>query len=196
MPKNISEFRASFKTELARTHRFDVDIVIPYLLLPVVDTARSLSLRCESTEMPGRTFQTTERKIGSTPTQYFPYQSSYNQLTATFIVGGDMKEKLFFDLWMELINPTTDFNFKYKKDYVSDIAINQYDLRNELTYRAVLLDAFPVSVNQLDLDWSSDGYHKLTVVFAYNNWTVGTVADIAQNFYVQGLSGLDAFLQG
>jgi hypothetical protein len=25
-------------------------------------------------------------------------------------------------------------------------------------------------VNQLDLDWSSDGYHKLSVTFAYTRW--------------------------
>jgi hypothetical protein len=29
---------------------------------------------------------------------------------------------------------------------------------------------FQMSVNQMDLDWSSDGYHKLVVTFAYTRW--------------------------
>jgi hypothetical protein len=33
-----------------------------------------------------------------------------------------------------------------------------------------MIDTFPIAVNQLDLDWSSDGHHKLTVTFAYTSW--------------------------
>jgi hypothetical protein len=33
-----------------------------------------------------------------------------------------------------------------------------------------LIDAFPISVNQLDLDWSNDNFHKLSVTFAYRYW--------------------------
>lgn len=190
MAGTINDFRSSFKTDLARPARFDVTINIPYVLLPFITTARNLTYRCENADLPGRNFATIERKIGTVPTQKVPYQTVYNESNMTFIVGGDMNEKMLFDTWMDVINPTSNYNFKYKKDYVTDITINQYDLTNKLTYQAVLLDAFPIAVNQLDLDWASDGHHKLTVSFAYSSWTQGAVS-IGDNIKSQILSGLD-----
>lgn len=191
MPAKITNFLQSFKTDLARPNRYDVQIPIPAVLAPFyLNTARNLQFRCEATEMPGRTFVTADRKIGSAPVQKIPYQTTYNDLTMTFIVGDDMKERLFFDQWMEFINPTSNYNFTYKSNYTTDIAINQYDLKNNLTYKSVLIDAYPVIVNQLDLDWSNDTYHKLTVVFAYTNWQEGTIKSNLNNLGTQALSGL------
>jgi hypothetical protein len=38
-----------------------------------------------------------------------------------------------------------------------------------------LFEAYPVSMNQLDLDWNGEGYHKLTVTFAYTYWKNNTL---------------------
>jgi hypothetical protein len=81
-----------------------------------------------------------------------------------------MVEKKFFDAWLNWINPTINYNLKYKADYAIALTVNQYDVKNELSYSVTMLDAFPIAVNQLDLDWSSDGHHKLTVTFAYTSW--------------------------
>ena len=76
MASSISDFRSSFKKELARPNRFDVFIPIPYTLLPYYNNgANELSLRCESTELPSRALATLDRKIGSVPVQRFPYLS-------------------------------------------------------------------------------------------------------------------------
>jgi hypothetical protein len=81
-----------------------------------------------------------------------------------------MDMKIAFDNWMNYINPSTNFNFNYKETYVSNIVITQYDLYGNISYTATLIDAFPINMNQLDLDWSSDSVHKLTVTFAYTYW--------------------------
>lgn len=171
MPGNISEFINSFKTEVARPNRFTVEISIPNVLSSAYssDQTRLLSLRCENAEMPGKTFMTHDQKIYG-PTEKYPYQHSYNDLNLTFIVGDDMFEKKFFDNWIESISSTATYNFRYKSDYATNIRISQYDLSNQKSYMAELRDAYPISVNQLDLDWSSDGHHKLVVVFAYTYW--------------------------
>lgn len=189
MPVSINSFISSFKKDLARPSRFDVNIVLPQALI-LQTNRQSLDLRCESTELPSRTLATAERKFGAAPIEKFAYQSTYNDLTMTFIVSGDMSEKVIFDAWMELINPTSNFNFTYKKNYVTDITINQYDLENNKTYSALLVNAFPVSVNQLDLDWNSESYHKLSVVFAYTYWTNVTENNILKNLGTQAISGL------
>ena len=78
-----------------------------------------------------------------------------------------MAEKKIFDDWINYIAPNVKFDFKYKTSYATSIFITQYTLENTPSYQCELIDAYPIAVNQLDLDWSSDGYHKLTVVFAY-----------------------------
>ena len=188
MPVNISNFTSSFKKDLARSSKFDVFIPVPVMLAPMVNVGKNLQLRCESTELPGRTFATTERKIGSVPVQKYPYQSVYNDVTMNFIVSGDMSEKLFFDVWMDVINPTSNFNFAYRSNYITDIAITQYDMRNQVTYKTVLKGAYPIAVNQLDLDWTNENYHKLSVMFAYTNWEFATVKEITQNIYSQAIN--------
>lgn len=191
MAASVTNFITSFKKDLARPNRFDVFIPIPVALIPYYsEGARQLSLRCEQSELPSRAIMTTDRKIGSVPVQKFPYLSMYNDMALTFIVGGDMKEKLFFDAWLNIINPTSNFNFNYKKDYSTEIVVRQYDMSDNITYDIMLIDAFPIAVNQLDLDWSNDGVHKLTVVFAYTYWTNIILEDIGKNIAAQGISGL------
>ena len=164
----INNFLANFTTDLARPSRFDVTIAVPQFLLSQYQfMTQYLSLRCETAELPGRTLGTIDQKFGSNPVERFPYQPTYNDLTLTFIVADDMIEKAFFDSWLDFINPTSNFNFKYKSDYAVPIFINQYDVTDLLSYQVECIDAYPIAINQLDLDWSSDGHHKLTVVFAY-----------------------------
>lgn len=190
MAGNLNEFKSSFNKDVARPSRFDVLIPVPVALARYITTGRNLSLRCESVDMPGRTFATTEKKIGSAPIEKFPYHTQYGESTFTFIVSDDMNEKIFFDAWMELINPTTDFNFQYKSNYAVDISVNQYDVNGNLTYAGVLQEAFPVDVNQLDMDWGTDAYHKLAVVFVYKQWNNNTVSELMTNLKTTGLTSL------
>jgi hypothetical protein len=190
MPGTMNDFIGSFNVDIARPSKFDVTIPIPLALANYITSARNLTYRCEMTQLPGRVFETTEKKIGSAPVEKFPYHTNYQDVTMEFIVSDDMNEKIFFDAWMELINPTSNFNFQYKSNYAVDININQYDLEGNLTYAGVLQEAWPCDVNQLDLDWSTDSYHKLAVVFCYRQWSNNTVSNLGKNIITSGLSGI------
>jgi hypothetical protein len=181
MAGSIADFKASFNTDLARPSRFDVNVPIPIGMLPYRQIGRTLKMRCESTELPGRSISTTSMKIYGVE-EKFPYQTSFNDISLTFIVGDDMAEKKFFDAWLNWINPTINYNLKYKADYAIPLTINQYDVKNELSYSVTMLDAFPIAINQLDLDWSSDGHHKLTVTFAYTSWRNNSLEALAMEF--------------
>lgn len=191
MADSITNFITSFSTDVARPARFDVTIPIPLSLGFYVSTARKLSLRCEGAQLPGRMLETTTKKMGSAPVEKFPYHTNYSEVTLDFIVSDNMSEKIFFDAWMELINPTTDYNFQYKSNYAVDVSINQYDVSNKLTYSAVMHEAFPIDINQLDLNWSTvDSYHKLSVVFAYRHWQNNTVSSLLRNVKDNALTGI------
>lgn len=172
----INEFKSSFIDDLARPSRFKVKITLPTTIAGKgITDSRQLSLRCENAQLPGRTISTGELRIYG-PTEKFPYQSAYEDISLTFIVGNSMVEKAVFDTWLDYINPTQNWNFEFKKNYATDIIITQYDLSNNEVHNVRLIDAFPIATNQLDLDWGNENaYHKFTVTFAYTYWeTVST----------------------
>lgn len=171
MAGTISQFKSSFTTDLARPSRFDVLIPVPIILYasPLV-TSRSLLYRCETATLPGRTFETHEQKTYG-PIEKYPHLASYTDIDLTFLVDDDMKQKYMFDAWFDFINPYLNNNYSYKDEYATTITINQYNVANKLSYSVDLFDAFPISVNQLDLDWgNTDSVHKLSVTFAYTYW--------------------------
>ena len=166
----IDELRSSLKKGLASPSRFDV-------LIPVTDstlgvTSQLLSFRCESADLPGLTYATADLKMSSAPIEKYPYLVTFNEINLTFIVSDDMSEKKYFDKWLTSINPQfNNYDFDYKQNYARDITIRQYDIAGNVSYAVTLLEAFPTSMNQLDLEWSTEGYHKLAVTFAYTKWT-------------------------
>jgi len=196
MAGSIAEFKASFRTELARPNKFDVFIPIPVGLAPYLTITRALNYRCESTDLPGRALATTSQKIYG-PEEKYPYQTTYNDINLTFICTDKMEEKNFFDAWLEYINPSVTFNFKYKQKYAVNLRINQYDVRNKVSYSVDLVEAFPIGINEMPLDWSSDGYHKLTVTFAYTKWRNNSVQALAMQLLETGqIPQLDSFVRG
>lgn len=181
MAGSIADFKASFNKDLARANKFDVYIPIPLGLVPFIGTSRKLAFRCESAQLPGRNLDLTPMRIYGV-IENFPFQTSYDNITLTFLVGDDMKEKAFFDSWMNWIQPTITYDTKYKQDYAVMIRINQYNVQNKLSMSVDLMDAFPIAINQLDLDWSSDAVHKLAVTFAYTSWRSNDIDAIATEF--------------
>ena len=84
MAGNISDFRSSFTDDLSKTSRFDVLFNFPIELGSVTGIgAESISLRCDVSELPGRTFQLYEQKIYG-PTEKYPFQAIYNDITFSF----------------------------------------------------------------------------------------------------------------
>lgn len=171
MAGNINDFKSSFVRDLAKTSKFDVVIPVPVPLVLHVNKARNLTFRCEEAQLPGRTLSTAELKIGSSPNEKYPYGTTFNDIDLTFIVDDTMEQKVFFDTWMNYINPNYSWNLRYKEDYATVITINQYDAQNRKSYSVDLYEAYPISMNQMDLSWGSEGYHKLVVTFAYTSWS-------------------------
>jgi len=195
MAGNINDFKASFTKDVARTNRFDVEIPVPLTLIPYVSSARNLKYRCETAQFPGRTFATTEQKTYG-PIEKFPYLNTYNDLDLTFIVDDDMSQKVFFDAWMSYINPLYNNNYRYKGDYATTIIVNQYNVSGEKTYSINLNGAYPISINQMDLNWNDDSYHKLSVTFAYTYWQNNSLQALGMELVDAGINAVTDALGG
>lgn len=214
MAGNINEFISSFKPnsqELARPCNYYVEITPPpeffkYLkqMKETSDTLKSVfaqlndendirtlsKFRCEQAELPPRAFTLVQQKTYG-PLEFYPIQNIYNKTSMTFICQDNMKEKLFFDIWMEMmcathpdfnyanfVNPFSTgknppvgmvrFDFNYKNAYTSNIIIRQNNLVGTPSYSVALRDAFPTEIYSMPLSWAQQNdYHRINVVFAY-----------------------------
>jgi hypothetical protein len=135
--------------------------------------SRYLALQCESAELPGKTLATADVKIYG-PTFKVPYQTQYTDTNLTFICTNDFYERKLFDRWMEAIMPADTNNLRFPKGqqsrYLTNIKIIQYDDFIKQIYAVELIDAFPVGVAPQTLSWSEDGFHRLSISFAYQRY--------------------------
>jgi hypothetical protein len=134
---------------------------------------RYLALQCESAELPGKVLQTQEVKIYG-PTFKVPYQKQFNETTLGFLCTNDFYERKLFDQWIDAIMPNSTNNLRYPKDdetrYMTNIKIIQYDDFIKQIYAVELIDAFPIGIASQPLSWSEDGFHRLSIQFAYQRY--------------------------
>jgi hypothetical protein len=135
--------------------------------------SRYLSLQCEAAELPGKTLQTADVRIYG-PIFKVPYNTQYTDTTLTFLSTNDFHERKLFDRWMEAIQPSDTNNMRFPKGqqtrYLTNIKIIQYDDFIRQIYAVELLDAFPIGVAPQTLSWSEDGFHRLSIQFAYQRY--------------------------
>jgi len=135
--------------------------------------SRYLALQCESAELPGRTFQTADVKIYG-PTFKVPYQTQYGDTSLTFLCTNEFYERKLFDRWMEAIQPSDTNNMRFPKGdksrYMTNIKIIQYDDFIKQIFAVELIDAFPIGIAPQALSWSEDGFHRLSIQFAYQRY--------------------------
>jgi hypothetical protein len=135
--------------------------------------SRYLALQCEAAELPGKTLQTADVKIYG-PTFKVPYQTQYSDMSLTFLCTNEFYERKLFDRWMECIHPTDTNNLRFPKGqssrYLTNIKIIQYDDFIKQIYAVELIDAFPIGVAPMSLNWAEDGFHRLSVQFGYQRF--------------------------
>jgi len=136
---------------------------------------RYLALQCESAELPGKTLQTDDVKIYG-PTFKIPYQTQYGDTTLTFICTNDFYERKLFERWIEAIMPTDTNNLRYpmgqNSQYMTEITIKQYNDDVKQIFGTKLIEAFPIGIAAQPLNWSEEGFHRLSIQFAYRRYEV------------------------
>lgn len=158
---------------------------------------KDLHMMCEAAELPGRGFGLVESRYYG-PAQVFPTNSQYQPASFSFLCRSDCTERRIFDDWLELINPTTNFNFSYATDYWTSVDIFQYAEYGEngtapgvasspyslgsastqgsrvwkphVTYHWRLNKAWPTIVNPQSVTWAEQDVLRLQVQFAYKYW--------------------------
>jgi hypothetical protein len=173
---------------LARACRFAVRINLSgtnnkLLRMNYGPVLRDLIYMAEATELPGRGLSTQDFRYYG-PTFQVPTRSEYQPQEITFLCRNQSMERQLFDDWLEVINPTNNFDFSYKSDYMAEINVFQMsdyakgpkgenNNRNQAdaTYAWTIREAFPIAVHPQPVSWAEQDILRLTVVFAYRYWS-------------------------
>lgn len=189
---NLSNFQAEVLGKgLARVNRFEVIIPRPKLLnqrspqkgfngaiiggervATSTIAPQRISLLCEQAAFPLFNINVKPYRIYGTPYQR-PVTSDYggDGLPMTFHVDREMTVKRFFEDWARFIINRDTFNVAYQEQYIVDIEIYQLDEFNRRTYGIKIIEAFPRSLNQMELNNNAQNQtHRLIVLFSYRKW--------------------------
>ena len=134
-------------------------------------TTRKTGLQCESIEFPGRNLDTAPDTNIYGPTREIVQGYSYAEITASFRMSSDYREKLFFETWQRLAyNPQT-WSMGYYDDYSGALEIHQLDQKDRRRYGVQLIECFPktIAAQSLTAQQATD-VQKISVTFSYRYW--------------------------
>ena len=200
---NIDKFRSHLdKRGTLLTNKFDVEFQVPGVLQNIysnnyADISETLNYRAEQIRLPGISLDAFPvNRYGLGPAIKFPTSASFTDISVTFTEDRNVTLWKFHNEWISRIfdytgtngqGATGPYTLQYRKNYVIDIVINVYNNSPldtvqavpEPTIIVVLKEAYPISINDINLDWSqNNNLFKPTVTYTFKSWYIkGLIKD-------------------
>jgi hypothetical protein len=173
MARSIDDFLEEINTTgVAKSCNFTCQITPP----SGVDQSsvpRSLVYRLSNFELTGRKAKTFSYSLYG-PKRNIITGQEYPNFNATFICSPNHKEKEFFETWQDRAMGTTrkedsvnenSWNVNYYNSYIGEVVVTQFDDNNNPRKRYTFKEAFPLSIDVLTMDWSSDSILTIGIEF-------------------------------
>lgn len=160
-------------SSLAFGNRYEVNFAVPTgFINGNRQTIENLIVRCDSITIPGRSFSTIPYRFYG-PARNMPYEPIYSgELTASIILSADMKERQFFEDWMDLICSRSNYKFEYYENYVTTFEINVLTKQDQQSYRILVEEAYPKQMGDIQMGYDKDNeYLKQDVTFSFRKYT-------------------------
>ena len=165
---------ADNKGSLALTNKFSVSIIPPSMMYSAVPDG-SIDFLCHTAEFPGMTFATTEDRLYGIEVAK-PYATTFEAVTLTFYVTNDFSTKIFFEDWMRHIQHPKSKNMRYYDEFTGSVEIYHYAEHTDVpapgmhTYRTFLTEAWPITVQEHELNWDSGEIMEIQIQISYRDW--------------------------
>ena len=158
------------------------DQLADYLTRNAVTDIDEFSFRCEKAEFPGRTLATSEDTGGGGPTLKLPYDVTYNDIQLSIICSADMKERLFFESWMDsIIGPAGMKSgvgggglVSYFEHYARGISlqVQQLNEAGKIIIEYEMHDIYPTALSAMNATWEeTNSYQRFGVTLFYRHYT-------------------------
>lgn len=141
----------------------------------LVSDPRDIAFLTESAQLPGRNLNTLDFSAEK-ETLKIPNGFIDDDVTMTFYLTNDYYMKDMMETWMSSIVDTENYSLGYKKNYQTDIVIQQLNSFDKNVYGIKLINAYPIAIGALALNNESENaFQRLQVTFAYDRY-------VPQNF--------------
>lgn len=137
--------------------------------------------RCERAELPGRTLATADDAVGGGPAMKLPYDMVYSDIQLSIICSTDMKERVFFEDWLDAIvapgsstNKSNSGLVAYYSDYALGVSlvVSQLDEAGNVLISYELKDCYPIAITPMTAQWEeTNTYQRFGVTLAYRYYT-------------------------
>ncbi|AUR97774.1 tail tube protein [Vibrio phage 1.244.A._10N.261.54.C3] len=200
---DLANFISSIRHNgLARTNRFRVTIPLPksietpepdesgvmswikkgiriatILTGGTVEGSRGLQVMCSSVQLPGTNINTTD--VNHTGHGFkIATGTTKTEVDFNFLMSGDMAEKTVLDKWKDIIVHPLTRKVGYYSDYTTDIQIDVLDSTDTVVYTSILIEAYPVLFNIIELNKEDgDNVLRYNVGFAYKRVETPSIVD-------------------
>jgi hypothetical protein len=134
---------------------------------------RSISLRAQSVNLPGRNLATTSDTNVYGPTRDVVEGVTYAEdISIDFQASSQLSERVFFENWQRQAFNETTWNIGYYNDYVGEIQIFVLDKQDKRRYGLKLWEVFPKTIGANQLAYGDNDTLMLTnVSFSFRYWT-------------------------
>lgn len=153
--------------------------------LPPIEGASSadLNVLCKNVQLPGRQVMTNERRIGIA-TQKVAYGYAVVEVPMTFIETNNYDIRKYFEAWQNIAvnQETKELGWlRGLSGYGKDVYIEQLKKGSpastvgevsaeDVIYKCRLTEAYPTTINSVDLSNESETLVEINVSFSYTNW--------------------------
>jgi len=147
-------------------------------------TSSELNILCKTAQIPGRQILTRERAVGMQP-ETVAYGYTVPDASMSFHLLNDYGVLKFFESWKNSILDEEVCEVAYKVDYQRDIKIHQLkrpisnkelslgsisiDFSQNFVYSVVLENAFPSTIQNVELTNDLEAIGEITVQIDYSN---------------------------
>jgi|TARA_B100001093_G_scaffold492276_1_gene533241 hypothetical protein len=128
-------------------------------------------IKCESATLPGKGFFTVEESEYG-PKRAIPHKPQYDAFDCSFLLDNSFEDRELIELWMSTINGNAEGNFhsRFHDDYTGIIMVEALDKQDNVNYRCVMTDAFPVQLGVVNLGNENGDITKFNAQFRYRYW--------------------------
>ena len=133
---------------------------------------RAVSLRCESTTMPGRNLSAMDDTNIYGPTREIVTGITYaGDVEMKFYASSGLEERVFFEEWQKKAFNEETWDVGYHQDYVSEVQIYLLDRQDKRRYGIRLHEAYPKTIGAVGLNQApSSEIIKIPVTFSFRWW--------------------------
>jgi len=138
--------------------------------------APDIQILCHTVTLPGKSFSRTEDRIYGVDVQK-PYGITFEPVSLSFYNTNNFKARRFWEKWLEWIQPAGSRNIRYYSEMIGQIQIYHYSedvkepVPGEENYVMTLNEAYPMSIEEVELSWENQDVMDFQVQISYKDWS-------------------------